>query len=214
MSTLEHPITEVSSATAALKELIHSGRLAQALETEQPFAAADAYVHPNGFWKLRILGGSLEKLQVRLHYWPLGTGKGDIHDHGWAYASCALHGSAVEDVYEEGTGSVVTAHSYAPVDGDSFTLGWTSSETRLAHVGATIHTSGTYSGGDASHIHTFHAKPGTDLLTVVLTGEPVVSYSRVFLPGRGSVLDKIRPVPLSPEQIQFILVLAQTTLTA
>ena len=208
------PMTTYQAAQECLCDALSSGLISGLLEDadEREFLARDAYVHPNGFWKVRLHGASLGKMQVRLHYWPTGSEKGDIHDHGWAYASLGLRGAGTEDIYVEGIGGVATAFSYRPGADGGFDLGRSHRETQISLDCNQPIQRGQYSGGEASHIHTFTAKGGSDLLTVVATGEPVVKFSRVFVPGRVERLQSLRPAPLTRDQIDSMVADARRSL--
>jgi hypothetical protein len=207
-------LTSHADTIRYLRESVESGLVAELLESagDREFTPADAYVHPNGFWKLRIFGESLGQTQLRLHYWPTGSDHGDIHDHGWPYGSLALRGRGTEEIYHEASGDEVVAFSYHPATTDSFALGWQSEPTLIEHSETQIIEVGRFSGGEAEHIHRFYATPGSDLLTLVVTGEPVVAYSRVFLPADTAAIADITPTPLDLDQIRAILADARASL--
>jgi hypothetical protein len=209
-------ITSFVLARQFLGDALTSGLIEELLEEAKTrvFDTGDAYVHPNGFWKVRLHGRSLGRTQVRLHYWPMGTGAGDVHDHGWPYASLALRGSGVEQSYVEGAGEPATAFSYRPADSGTFALGWVKHETRIDPE-TTLHVMpGQFSGGEASHIHTFTAETGSELLTLVATGEPMVEYSRVFMAQDTDRIESLEPAALSRAQIDGMLSDARASLAA
>lgn len=207
-------VTTFEAVQGMLRETLATGLVHELLSNAEvhEFSPQDAYVHPNGFWKVRLHGSSLGKSQVRLHYWPAGSPRGDIHDHGWPYASLALRGLGSEEVYRENGEQVATAFSYCPGTGGGFDLGWSHEETRLALDFTQPIRRGQYSGGEAAHIHTFTAAYGSDLLTLVATGEPVVAFSRVFLPGYAQRLESLQPTALTRGQIDSMIADARTSI--
>lgn len=200
-------VTSYASAQQFLADALESGLVDELIDdaAARDFDVSDAYIHPNGFWKVRLHGRSLGSTQVRLHYWPDGSGTGDVHDHGWPYASLALRGRGIEDVYVESRGMAATAFSYHPSRPGQFSLGWVSRPTQIEVDSTQLILPGQLSGGEASHIHTFTAASGSDLLTLVATGEPAVDFSRVFIPGEVSRMQILEPTALSRAQIEIMI---------
>lgn len=204
---------DFGSVTRELKGKWITGQLEELLlnqlgdDRPMDYARYDAYLHPNGFWKVRVSGMSQGKAQLRLHYWPPGSPEGDTHDHSWPYASLVLAGAALEETFrEDSAGELFAALSYRKArDGEGFGLGGRSNGVRLQSDGVRAWVPGDLSGGESSHIHRFYPAPGQSLLTMVLMGEPTGEPSRVFRPNFQS-FQAIAPEPLSAVQIREVMV--------
>jgi hypothetical protein len=62
--------------------------------------AARSYLHPNGFYKIDLLGRPQTLTSARLHIWPSGgIAESDVHDHQWDFASLTIAGSAEVTYY-------------------------------------------------------------------------------------------------------------------
>ncbi|MCE9601424.1 MAG: hypothetical protein K8S21_04305 [Gemmatimonadetes bacterium] len=59
-------------------------------------AAAQSYLHVNGFQKLLLAESPGSAYRLRLHHWEsnrIVTAPEDIHNHAWALDSCVVHGT-------------------------------------------------------------------------------------------------------------------------
>lgn len=106
----------------------------------------------------------------------------------------------------------MTSHSYAPQSGATFEIGSTTRDTCLRRATLCTRRAGEYSGGEAGHIHRFYAVSQSELLTIVLTGQPLVFHSEVFLPRGVRPVGEVRPTPLGADQIDYVVGLAKNSI--
>jgi hypothetical protein len=87
----------------AIDEIVSGGHLrrqiASTLQADGHLPESAAYLHPNGFVKLRVASrpGSWS---VRLHLWREPESESQIHSHRWDFASRVLKGSLRTRTYQ------------------------------------------------------------------------------------------------------------------
>ncbi len=168
-----------------------------------------AYVHPNGFAKIRLARNS-PFWTLRLHVWEHPEQEVEIHSHRWHFASRLLTGSLITKNYRPVIGSGPYIAFHCRRDEHRYVF------TRAYPIDLSPGTEHVYRAGDSylqlHHLlHTVDTRPPPPTITVALQGRDIVASSIVVPPS--SHPSQIPTTNLSTGDIAAILRMTVESLT-
>jgi hypothetical protein len=91
----------------AVNEIVDDGHLSRYIKDLMLDRVPDgidepmAYIHPNGFTKIRLAAPPGRNWAIRIHRWDLPFDQGDVHNHRWDFVSRVISGRIHEGQYYE-----------------------------------------------------------------------------------------------------------------
>lgn len=154
---------------------------------------ARAYVHPNGFTKLRLASSSDGSYVARLHVWVRPVADSEIHSHRWDYWSKVVRGQIIERRYdvavESGCWSIRECRQ---TGGNGYSFG-PAKACGLTETDANLHSAGDCYVRDHRSLHRVDVSERLPTVTLMIQGPSMTDTSVVVSPADKSEVN-YRPV--------------------
>lgn len=172
-----HSPDEISRLVSDCRDRFHADRTYARLVLDH------SYHHDNGFRKIVLFGFDNDVGQVRVHFWPAGSGmESNVHDHTRSYFSYVASGSLRVQHFVRGLGHWYRHHICRSEYDGTYQMRHIGS-VELKCVADKILIEGDTHQGDSSLLHRTSAHSSAPVLTLFVQGRREKDVTNVFSDG-------------------------------